>query len=196
MPGRDVALGAISMARGALSGAVVVGFFPWLAAVLVPSVGGQGWVPSGGVWYSRRYPVISTYANLRICRYKKYTAGMMSARRADSPPAPAGHGGVLVPEQVSAAVLAFTLLADPTRVRMLWALREEDHDVATLAQIAGCRPTVASQHLSKLRLAGLVEATRDGRRMVYRLRGSHVRNLLAEALFQADHQVSGEPVHD
>jgi hypothetical protein len=40
------------------------------------------------------------------------------------------------------------------------------------------------------------QATRDGRRMVYRLRGSHVRALLAEALFQADHQVSGEPTHD
>jgi DNA-binding transcriptional ArsR family regulator len=55
---------------------------------------------------------------------------------------------------------------------------------------------VASQHLSKLRLAGLVEATRDGRRMVYRLRGGHVRALLREALFHADHQVSGAPLHD
>jgi DNA-binding transcriptional ArsR family regulator len=54
---------------------------------------------------------------------------------------------------------------------------------------------VASQHLSKLRFAGLVEGRRDGRRVVYRLRGAHVRNLLAEALFHADHQVSGEPVH-
>jgi hypothetical protein len=64
------------------------------------------------------------------------------------------------------------------------------------AETAECRPTVASQHLSKLRFAGLVEATRDGRRMVYRLRGGHVRALLAEALFHADHQVSGEPLHD
>jgi hypothetical protein len=32
--------------------------------------------------------------------------------------------------------------------------------------------------------------------MIYRLRGGHVRALLAEALFQADHQVSGEPTHD
>jgi DNA-binding transcriptional ArsR family regulator len=121
---------------------------------------------------------------------------MTSARRADLPPAPAGHSGSLVSEQVNAAVLSFTLLADPTRIRMLWALRDEDLDVATLAQIAGCRPTVASQHLSKLRFAGLVEATRHGRRMVYRLRGGHVRALLAEALFQAEHQVSGEPTHD
>jgi DNA-binding transcriptional ArsR family regulator len=121
---------------------------------------------------------------------------MTSARRADLSPAPAGHSGSLVPEQVNAAVMAFTLLADPIRVRMLWALRDEHLDVATLAEIAGCRPTVASQHLSKLRFAGLVEATRDGRRMIYRLRGGHVRALLAEALSQADHQVSGEPTHD
>lgn len=99
-------------------------------------------------------------------------------------------------EQVQAAVVSFTLLADPTRVRMLWALRDEQLDVSSLAAVAGCRPTVASQHLSKLRFAGLVDATREGRRMVYRLRGGHVRALLNEALFQADHQVSGQPVHD
>jgi DNA-binding transcriptional ArsR family regulator len=121
---------------------------------------------------------------------------MNPAQRADLPAAPRPHPGALVPEQVDAAVQAFTLLADPTRVRMLWALRDEDLDVATLAAIAGCRPTVASQHLSKLRFAGLVEATRDGRRMIYRLRGSHVRALLAEALFQADHHITGEPTHD
>ena len=98
--------------------------------------------------------------------------------------------------QVNAAVTSFALLADPTRVRMLWELRDRECDVAGLAEIAGCRPTVASQHLSKLRFAGLVEGRREGRRVLYRLRGAHVRALLTEALFHADHQVSGEPVHD
>lgn len=99
-------------------------------------------------------------------------------------------------EQVSAAVVSFALLADPTRVRMLWALRAAELDVATLAIVAGCRPTVASQHLSKLRFAGLVEGTRHGQRVVYRLRGGHVRALLSEALFHADHHVTGQPTHD
>ena len=98
--------------------------------------------------------------------------------------------------QVQAAVTSFALLADPTRVRMLWQLRDRECDVAGLAEIAGCRPTVASQHLSKLRFAGLVEGRREGRRVLYRLRGGHVRALLTEALFHADHQVSGQPVHD
>lgn len=117
---------------------------------------------------------------------------MAEAARRSAP----GHDGSLTDQQVEAAVRSFTLLGDPTRVRMLWALRDQQLDVASLAGIAECRPTVASQHLSKLRLAGLVEARRDGRRMVYRLRGSHVRELLREALFHADHQVSGQPVHD
>ncbi|HEY7859252.1 MAG TPA: metalloregulator ArsR/SmtB family transcription factor [Candidatus Nanopelagicales bacterium] len=106
------------------------------------------------------------------------------------------HPDQLSAAQVEAAVLSFALLADATRVRILWALRDEDLDVASLASIAGCRPTVASQHLSKLRLAGLVAGTRDGRRIVYRIRGGHVRALLTEALFQADHHLSGTPDHD
>ncbi|WP_265445573.1 ArsR/SmtB family transcription factor [Flexivirga meconopsidis] len=99
------------------------------------------------------------------------------------------HGDELSDGQVEAAVTTFGLLADATRVRILWALRDEELDVATLADIAGCRPTVASQHLAKLRLAGLVVGTREGRRVVYRLRGEHTRPLLTEGLFHADHQV-------
>lgn len=106
------------------------------------------------------------------------------------------HPDALTAAQVEAAVTSFALLADPTRVRMLWALRDAEMDVASLAAVAGCRPTVASQHLSKLRFAGLVAGQRTGQRVVYRLRGGHVRALLTEALFHADHQVSGVPVHD
>ncbi len=120
---------------------------------------------------------------------------MVSARQS-TPGAGLPHPDVPSDAQVNAAVMSFALLADPTRVRILWALRTSEADVASLAHTAGCRPTVASQHLSKLRFAGLVEGRRDGRRVVYRLRGGHVRNLLTEALFHADHQVSGEPVHD
>lgn len=87
------------------------------------------------------------------------------------------------PAQVEAAVVSFAMLADPTRVRMLWAMASQELDVA-------------SQHMSKLRLAGLVKGTRDGRRILYRSRGGYVRNLLREKMFHADHRVSGEPVHD
>ncbi len=99
-------------------------------------------------------------------------------------------------DQVGAAVASFAMLADPTRVRLLWALRDGERDVTSLAAAAGASPNTTSQHLAKLRLAGLVGTRRDGRRVFYALRGGHVRNLLAEALFHADHQVTGKPVHD
>lgn len=107
-----------------------------------------------------------------------------------------GHPAVLSDEQVGAAVTSFALLAEPTRVRMLWALREGQLDVASLATTAGCTPATASQHLSKLRFAGLVVGNRQGRRVLYELRGGHVRHLLIEALFHADHHVTGSPIHE
>lgn len=99
------------------------------------------------------------------------------------------HPDELTISQVNTAVMAFSLLADPTRVRLLWALRDTDMDVTGLAAVAGCRPTVASQHLSKLRFAGLVAGQRQGQRVVYRLCGAQVRVLLTEALFPADQPV-------
>jgi DNA-binding transcriptional ArsR family regulator len=109
---------------------------------------------------------------------------------------PAAHPEAPTMGQVASAAMAFALLADPTRIKLLWAIRDHGADVTTLAATAGCSPTVASQHLSKLRFAGLVEGVRNGRRVVYRIRGGHVRRLLQEALFHADHQVTGQPVHD
>ena len=98
--------------------------------------------------------------------------------------------------QVAVAVGALTMAAEPSRLRILCAVSDEELDVATLAALAGISATAASQHLAKLRLAGLVVARREGRHVLYSARGAHVRRLIAEALFQADHQVSGEPVHD
>ncbi|GAA4592007.1 metalloregulator ArsR/SmtB family transcription factor [Planotetraspora phitsanulokensis] len=99
-------------------------------------------------------------------------------------------------DRVNAAVDAFRMLSDATRLRLMWLLSHGEYDVSSLAEtIAVARPLV-SQHLAKLRLAGLVHTRRDGRRVVYRARDSHVRALIAEALFHADHEVAGTPRHD
>jgi len=98
--------------------------------------------------------------------------------------------------QVEATVTALRMLADPTRLRLLWLLREQEVDVASLtAAVDAARPAV-SQHLAKLLLAGLVASRRDGRRVLYRARGGHVRRLVTEALEAGGHLVSGEPEHD
>lgn len=88
------------------------------------------------------------------------------------------------------------MLADATRLRMLWLLCGDEYDVTTLAGAVGIARPAVSQHLAKLRLAGLVTTHRDGRRAVYRARGGHVRRLLNEAINAADHHLTGQPDHD
>ncbi len=83
------------------------------------------------------------------------------------------------------------MLADPTRVKILWALFQGECSVNVLAELVGAAPTVVSQHLSKLRLAGLVENRREGTFAYYSATDAHVHRLLAEALSHAEH-LSGD----
>jgi DNA-binding transcriptional ArsR family regulator len=97
---------------------------------------------------------------------------------------------------MAAAADAFRMLSDVTRLRLMWLLSSGEYDVSSLAATIGvARPSV-SQHLAKLRLAGLAQTRREGRRVLYRARDVHVRTLIHEALFHADHEISGIPRHD
>ncbi len=101
---------------------------------------------------------------------------------------PGGH--------VEQAATSFRMLADPTRLRLLWLLCGGEYDVGSLATAVGVARPAISQHLAKLRLAGLVSTRRAGRRVLSQARGAHVRGLLAEAVNAADHQLTGAPDHD
>lgn len=98
-------------------------------------------------------------------------------------------------DHVDAAAESFRMLADPTRLRLLWLLCGAEYDVSDLASTVGAARPAVSQHLAKLRMTGLVSTRRDGRRVLYRARGGHVRHLLAEALEAAAHVVTGTPDH-
>jgi DNA-binding transcriptional ArsR family regulator len=98
--------------------------------------------------------------------------------------------------QIEAAVTALRMLADPTRLRLLWLLGTGEYDVGSLAAVVGAARPSVSQHLAKLKLAGLVTMRRDGRRAVYAARGGHVRRLVTEVLEAADHHLTGAPDHD
>ena len=110
--------------------------------------------------------------------------------------APSGPAALPSEAQVRAAVTAFSMLAEPTRLRLLWLVSAEELDVSTLAARAGTTVSIVSAHLAKLRLAGLVDTRKAGRHVLYRARDSHVGKLIAEALFHADHQISGLADHD
>lgn len=96
--------------------------------------------------------------------------------------------------EIAAGILA--LLADRTRLSLLHRLGEGEADVTTLTEACNAARTSVSQHLAKLRLAGLVTTRKDGRRVVYALRHGHLRRLVDEALNVADHEIGSLPAHD
>lgn len=93
-------------------------------------------------------------------------------------------------EHANLASETFRMLSDPTRVKLLWVLSQGEHSVGALAELVGAAPTAVSQHLAKLRLAGLVNSRREGTYAYYHAVDGHVHRLLTEALSHAQH-VSG-----
>lgn len=87
-------------------------------------------------------------------------------------------------EQVERATAALRMLSDPTRFRILWCLLRGESSVACLADLVGASTTTVSQHLAKLRLAGLVTPRREGS-FVFYLADDHVRTLVDDALAHA-----------
>jgi DNA-binding transcriptional ArsR family regulator len=96
---------------------------------------------------------------------------------------------------VQAATVALSMLADATRLRLVAALAGGERDVTALTAAVGAARPAVSQHLGKLRLAGLVTVRREGRRALYAVAGPHVRRLVVEVLRMAEHQVSDHPAH-
>jgi len=90
-------------------------------------------------------------------------------------------------EQVNHAAESFRMLSDPTRIKVLWALLQGESSVACLAELADVAPAVVSQHLAKLRLAGLVKGRREGTFVYYTAADQQVLRLLNQALFHVDH---------
>ncbi|GBQ03168.1 transcriptional regulator [Streptomyces spongiicola] len=70
-------------------------------------------------------------------------------------------------EVLAEAAAAFGLLASSARLHIMWALSQGESDVTGLAERVGGALPAVSQHLTKLKLAGLVRARREGRRQVY-----------------------------
>ncbi|MFD8076856.1 ArsR/SmtB family transcription factor [Streptomyces sp. NPDC059718] len=111
---------------------------------------------------------------------------------------PAGDVHLSPPDsaRLTEAAEVFTLLSDATRLHLVWLLAQEESDVGSLSERCGASRTGVSQHLAKLRLAGLVETRREGRHVYYSLRDGHLRRLVMEGLSYADHRVTGKAPHD
>jgi DNA-binding transcriptional ArsR family regulator len=117
------------------------------------------------------------------------TSGVPAARR--SGPDRADRGAEVV--AVAAEVLGH--LADPTRLHLLRLLAAGEHDVTALTAAVPASRSSVSQHLARLRLAGLVTVRRQGRHMHYRISSDHLAALVEEVCQYADHELRGVPHH-
>ena len=100
------------------------------------------------------------------------------------------------PELLESAAGTLRMLAEPTRLHLLWQLAQGPKSVTELVDEALVPRTVVSQHLAKLRLSGLVDTRKDGRHVIYSLHDGHLVRLIQETINLADHQVTGEPTHN
>ena len=73
-------------------------------------------------------------------------------------------------------------LADPTRREILRALRRGDMTAGEIGALFPITAASTSHHLSVLKEAGLVQAQRDGRSVIYSLDATVFQELMEEML--------------
>lgn len=97
-------------------------------------------------------------------------------------------------EVLAEAAASFGLLASSARLHIVWALAQGECDVTGLAdRVGGALPAV-SQHLTKLKLAGLVRSRREGRRQVYFVDDSDVVTMVRLMVGQLSERTGQSPV--
>jgi len=100
---------------------------------------------------------------------------------------------LLTTDEATALAARFQLLADPGRVRMIYALLEAgEMCVGDLAAVVDVSESATSHQLRQLRLAGLVRSRKEGRVVYYRVDDNHVRLLLDVAIEHYLHDHDGK----
>jgi len=73
-------------------------------------------------------------------------------------------------------------LGDPSRVRALLALLQEELCVCQVVELLGLAPSTVSKHMAVLKQAGLVESRKEGRWVYYRAAATEVPEEVKEVL--------------
>jgi DNA-binding transcriptional ArsR family regulator len=106
---------------------------------------------------------------------------------------PAGKAPDQLPDATArAAAGSLSLLADDTRLKILWTLMQGEQSVNTLADLVGAKAPAVSQHLSKLRLAGMVEVRRAGTFAYYRACDDHISRIVADLVAHTTEELAAQ----
>lgn len=89
-------------------------------------------------------------------------------------------------EEVNGVAELFKALADPTRMKIAYALTiEKELCVCDVANIIGSTTATASHHLRLLRDKGLAKFRKNGKMVYYSLDDDHIHQLVSIALIHS-----------
>lgn len=71
----------------------------------------------------------------------------------------------------------YKLLADPTRIKILWILRNSELCVYHISEILKMNQSAISHQLKLLRMGNLVKYRREGKTIYYSLSDDHVKDI-------------------
>ncbi|WEB43611.1 metalloregulator ArsR/SmtB family transcription factor [Streptomyces yunnanensis] len=96
--------------------------------------------------------------------------------------------------EIATVTMVLKAVAGPIRLRLLQALADErEFSVGELTERVGAHYAAVSQHLARLRAAGLVAVRRSGHRVLYRTANPHLPALLAAARHLAAYPTPTRP---
>ena len=76
----------------------------------------------------------------------------------------------------------FKVFGDPTRIRILWALFDNEICVYDIAEKLSMTQSAISHQLRVLKQARLVKARRDGKNTFYSLDDEHVKRIIEQVM--------------
>ncbi len=97
---------------------------------------------------------------------------------------------VLPLEEARTIARFFQVLADPTRVRIVKALADNNWCVSDLTQALGMDQPAVSHQLKYLREMRLVKWTKRGRHVYYSLADDHLNDILVSSIEHLDCETS------
>ena len=81
-------------------------------------------------------------------------------------------------ESIDRVCLSFKAISEPSRMKILFALRQGEMCVYHIVEAVGGTQSAVSHQLRILRANGIVKARRDGQNIVYSLADEHVLAVL------------------
>ncbi|MGA1236098.1 MAG: ArsR/SmtB family transcription factor [Limisphaerales bacterium] len=85
-------------------------------------------------------------------------------------------------------------LSDPTRIRVLLALRERELCACQITELFGLAQSTMSKHFYLLKQAGLVDCRKEGRWVYYALPGGAASSVVREALAWVERSLARDSV--